>query len=339
MPSTTVDPRSAALHLIAHLDATAVELLATDPVEAVEELVGIPITFRPGSAGGSACGVDGSYDPGPPARIFIADDIMPTRRAFTVLHEYGHHLVEDDDQLNELGLTDGDRRIEEVADAVAAALLLNADLVEHYLTSTPPTAAQVADLFDATEASRSACCVAAAQRLGRHGCVMLVTDDGVARFTAHQIGTPWRVARSTAQGTASIVHHAGGSGATVTRRSPVTFANGNDSSPLFAQAHRCPDGWIFAVFVDDTIDPWAPKEGLHLPAEVDFGTEYECPHCDMTFTTGAAPCRKCGTPVHEQCGRCACRVEVKSRRCEGPCGLMKPEHQFDVGSVYCVDCV
>src|SRR5690554_2961576 len=74
MPSTTIDPRREARRLIADYDRDTLELLACDPVDTVRELLSIPITFRPASRTGGSCGVDGSYDPGPPARIFVAED-------------------------------------------------------------------------------------------------------------------------------------------------------------------------------------------------------------------------------------------------------------------------
>ena len=338
MPSATIDPRAVAVRLTRQIDSDIVELLAIEPVETIEAFFDIPILFRPGGAKPGGCGVHGAYDPGPPARIFIADDILPTRRAFTALHELGHHLIEHDDELNDIGLTHDDQRIEEVADAIAAALILNDKLVAAHLTVQPPTARQVADLFQATMASRSACCVAAAQRLGRHGCVILGKPDGTAHFIAHQIATPWRVARGTPQGGESIIaRSAARQGAAISARTSVTFAGGNRSSELWATAFGAQDGWVYAVFVSDTIDPWAPKAGLHLPpARGEFGEEYECARCDVAFTSGGAPCKKCGSPKHDVCGRCVC--QPKTRVCAGPCGLLVPEHLFPNGGTICVDC-
>lgn len=343
MPSTTIDPRREARRLIADYDRDTLELLACDPVDTVRELLSIPITFRPASRTGGSCGVDGSYDPGPPARIFVAEDTIASRQAFTVLHELGHHLVENDDTLNEIGLTAEAQRVEEVANAVAAAILLNDDLVDTHLSRSPPTPEQIAALFEASEASRSACCVAAAQRLTRPGCVMLATDTGVARFTAHHIATNFRVARNSTQDDTSIVRRASAnSGRSVSGMSHVNFASGHPSGELHARAYGCEDGWVFAVFIEDTIDPWAPPTALHIPTPAQYGETYECINCDATFWSAQAPCSTCGSPVHEgrnACGRCNCRPGGKGRACQGTCGLLKPEHQFPDGGDICVDCI
>ena len=338
MPSRRIDPHAEAARLLDRIPIEYRDDLATDPRTTIEVLFeDIDISTRPPSPRGDGCAVDGTYHPGPPPRIVVADDTIVTRHRFTMLHELGHHFLEHDGPLNELDVDNKDRRDEEICNEVAASVLIPADKVEALLPAGRFTARDVAKLYETVEGSRSACCVAAVRRLAKPGAVILGTTDGDAVFTAHHMATNWRIARGTPQGPDSVLAKAGRSGAGHVREvTRARFANGNSSGQLQGDAHVDADGWVFAVLVEDTVSPWAT--GLVF-ATADAGAEgedIECERCGPV--TAWRTCPKCRDKICPSCERCSCPVGPSQQRCTGYCGLMKPENQFSDGSTVCVDC-
>lgn len=339
MPSARVDPHAEALRLLGEIESDWLIALAEDPMGAAEVLFEpLTVSTRPASAAGP-CGVDGTYHPGPPARIVVAEDTGRQRQNFTVLHEVGHHLIEHDGPLNDLAIDDADRRDEAICNEVAASILIPADVVAELLPAGKVTGRDVAELRRHLEdrVSRAACCVAAIRRLGRPGAVMLGTPEGEAVFTAHHIATNWRVARDTAQGPDSILALAGRATSRHHRGvTTVRFAHGGSSGQLQADAYLADDGWVYAVLVDDTHSPW--DTGLSF-ATAETGPnieDIECPRCGPQRAWKVCP--RCGDHECPNCERCSCPVGPGERRCEGDCYLMKPVTQFQGDSKICVDC-
>lgn len=335
-----VDPHREALRLLQGVDRDLRGDLAEDPRTVVELLVDrLTISTRPPSPTGKGCAVDGTYRPGPPPRITVAADVSLARQRFTILHEYGHHLIENDASLNEdLDLSSDQRRDEEICNEVAAAVLLPGDDVDAALPAGRFTAHDVANLYEVMSASRMACCVAAARRLRRPGCVILGQGDGRADFVAHHPSTPWRIARGTPQGPESILARAAdSSGGSVREVTTVRFASGNSSGDVHGDAYVCSDGWVFAVIVDDTHAPWG--EGLHIGL-VDTGPEaeeVECFHCGEVTRVCERPCPACGDRRCRSCGRCSCDAEPDRKGCE-VCRMFKLPSLFPGGGTICVDC-
>lgn len=330
-----IDPAAQARRLLEQVDVSYLADLADDPATTVEVLFDVEVTSRPPSPPGQGCAVDGSYRPGPPPRILVADDVTIGRRRFTILHELGHHFIENDDYLNDLPLDEEARRDEEICNEVAAMVLLPDDVVERTLPARAFTAADVAALYSVVGASRMACCVAAARRLRVPGCVILGRADGTADFIAHHPATPWRIARGTPQGEDSMLARAGrtGSARGVTR---VRFAGGNRSGNVHADAFAANDGWIYAVVIADSHSPW--ETGLNLGL-TDTGVEpegIECSHCGEASTVWTAPCRVCGDWRCPNCGRCSCPVGPQPRLCPS-CGLLKAPNLFE-DQATCLDC-
>lgn len=203
-----IDPTAEAQRLLEQIDDIDLDELAADPAIAVEVLFDVVVTPRQPQMRSEGCAVDGTYDPGPPPCIRVADDVAASRQRFTILHELGHHLIEHDAHLNDLPISDADRRDEAICNEVAASVLIPADLVDRVLISGVLEAEHVAALKNATWASREACCVAAARRLRVPGCVILGRPDGTAVFTAHHLATPWSIARGTPQGRDSLLYKA-----------------------------------------------------------------------------------------------------------------------------------
>ena len=332
-----IDPHAEARRLLGQIDADLLPELAADPAEAIPVLFDdVTVTLRLPAAGGR-CGVDGTYHPGPPPHITVADDVAPSRQRFTALHELGHHLIYNDVDLNMTTISDVDRRDEAICNEVAASILLPDALVGEVLPAGAFTAEDVARLHAARGiASRAACCVAAVRRLHHHGCVLLGRTDGTAEFAAHQLGTPWRVARGTAQGPDSLLTAAarGGHARGTTR---VRFANGNVSGEVHGDAFAPGDGWVFMVAVADTHSPW--EHGLRF-ATIEPGAPrevVECPYCDKAFTAWWTPCRHCGEVRCPACRRCGCRPRAAELLCR-VCQMLKAENLFSGDDDICVDC-
>lgn len=338
MPSPRIDPHAEAVRLLDQIPREYLPDLASDPRTTIEVLFeDIVISTRRPSLRGDGCAVDGSYNPGPPPRILIADDTFVTRQRFTTLHELGHHFIEHDGPLNELYIDDKDRREEAICNEVAASVLVPADKVESLLPPGTFTARDVAKLYETVEASRSACCVAAVRRLTKPGAVMLGTTDGVAVFTAHHIATNWRIARGSPQGPDSLLAKSGRSGTGHAREvTRAMFANGRLGGQLQGDAYVDADGWVFAVLVEDTVSPWATGLVFATADTGPEGEDIECVRCGLV--TAWRTCPKCRDKICPSCERCSCPVGPDQQLCAGYCRLMKPANQFSGGSTVCIDC-
>jgi IrrE N-terminal-like domain len=333
------DPAAEARRLLSQVDATDLADLADDPRTAVEVLFDVEVSLRPPSPPGQGCAVDGTYHPGPRARILVADDVTPARQRFTILHELGHHFIEFDAHLNDLDVDDAARRDEDICNEVAANVLIPSDVVVEALPAGSFTAEDVATLFNAVGASRMACCVAATRRLRLPGCVILGRPDGVATFTAHHPATPWRIARETPQGDNSLLVRAAQSPRRRARGiTRVRFAGGNTSGEVHADAFAADDGWVYEVVAADTHSPWVKGINFGLTNSGPEPEDIECPHCGEAVQVWTAPCRKCGDRICPRCGRCSCPVGPAPRTCS-ECGLLKPPNQFPGGATVCIDCI
>lgn len=333
-----VDPVAEARRLLEQISPADRRKLAEDPAGTVRELFAVEVTLRPALLRGSNCTVDGTYDPGPPARIRAASDVAAARTCFTILHELGHHLIELDTFLNELSITDADRRDEEICDEIAARLLMPDEIRDELLPPRRFTARNVAKLFETTRASRQACCVTAASRLRAPGCVILGNADGVATYIAHHPTTQWRIARNTPQGEESLIAKAARWSTKHARDiTRVRFASGAISGPMHGDAFAADDGWVYAVIVEDTHSPWEqnPRRVITNPwADVE---EIECGNCGEVSRSRRAPCRRCGDRYCRRCGRCSCPFVAEIRSCP-ECFLQKSINQFVDDSEVCVDC-
>jgi hypothetical protein len=298
------------------------------------------VVFRTEAAvGGSGCSVDGSYQEGPPPRITVAVGVSQGRRNFTVLHELGHHLIRGgngDPEVIDLlaSQPDGGAALEEeVADAIAAELLLPEILVDQVIGARGPTAAEVTDLFARSQASREACCVRASQRIVGAGYVMLA-EGSTARFTA-AANTPYVVARGAHQGHNHLVARAARLRA-ARGEARLRFRSGATSDPLHGDAVAS-DGYVFAVFVAGR----APWLSLSILSEPPGPAEHHgaCLICHDDFVTWERPCSTCGDPRCPTCGNCSCKSAVPSgaRECS-QCHLVQPPHLFRGAATICTDC-
>ena len=334
-----IDPSQEARRLLSGAGSELLVQLASDPVAAIASSYGVPVELRRAEPSGEGCPVDGIYRPGPPPLITVARGTSPARQRFTILHEFGHHLIEHDARLNDLLVGEDARVDEEVCNEIAAVVLIPDAIVEEALAQGVPTGEKVVRLYEAANASREACCVAAARRLRRSGCVIVGNTDGEAVFAAHHPATPWRIARGTPQGPESLLARSAarssGHARGVTR---VRFASGATSGQLHGDAFTADRRWVFAVIVDDSHSPWKSGLNLGLADRGPEGEEIECARCGEASLVFTAPCRNCGDRTCPRCGRCSCQVGARPRQCLG-CFLEKPPPEFPSASAeLCLEC-
>lgn len=323
-----------ARQIVQGLDGRMRQALEKDPFVAAEDEFGLAITLQDETPVGCSCA--GSYD-SERRTIFVASTPFSRRSRFTCLHELCHHLIDRDPDLLlaviELESSGKGKLAEEkVCDAFAAEILLPDLLVDKVLAGSKPQAQHLVDLFAESKASREACAVRLAQRLGGVGHVMLARPDGTAIFTAS--ASDYRVARGVSQGQNHITVRAARNGK-ARDETVVRFGTGREI-PLWGDAVS--DGqFVYAVLVEtptwDVPGVRILRRALERPAP----TEVECERCGHTFETWERPCEVCGIHRCPQCGKCDCRAEIRQKSC-ARCHIVKPAHQFAPGSDRCSDC-
>ena len=217
------------------------------PLEVVETWPGISLSLVDEPNISNGCSVSGAYffeD----RRILVSRSASKRRRNFTALHELAHDLQERNDEFVTCleGEPDAGTALEDdICDAFAAEVLIPEDMVNGIIGPKGPTANDVIELFDCSQASREACCVRAAQHILGDGYVMLCDTELVAMFTAAT--TPYRVRRQTSQMENEVIEAANRWGS-ANRECRVCFASGARSQRFFGHAVKDGD-YIFGVFV------------------------------------------------------------------------------------------
>lgn len=290
------------------------------------------------AAGSPACSVAGVYvhDEVPPV-LAVTEVASVGRRAFTVLHEFGHHLQRTEISLMSLLLDQPDEglTLEDAAcDSFAADILLPTDLVDRFINIGGPTGPQIVDLWHASIASRAAVCVRAAQRLASPGHVVLLDFDGAVSFAA-SLGLP-PLARGSHQKTAGTVREACARSGRATGRTRLTYRDGILGEELHAQVVPM-DGYLLLVAVTDSA-PWdtfslssahpGPLAAMRICEHLDCGNE---------FRSFEHSCSRCRQPACPECGRCRCEPRVRERTCTG-CFQRLPASLFIGSSTRCSEC-
>ncbi|AMM34781.1 hypothetical protein SA2016_4129 (plasmid) [Sinomonas atrocyanea] len=288
----------------------------------------------------SGCSVAGGYlTDGTPPLLVISESASRGRRAFTALHEYGHHLQQSVYSLME-GLVqqpDGGVTLEDAAcDSFASAILLPKELVALHIPDEGPSAASVLSLWRAApQVSRAAVCVRAALTLQTPGHVTLLDESGTVVFSSSRELPPLR--RGSDQSRVSIVKAAlRAPGRTVEGEAEFLYRDGIRGQELYAQAADL-GGMTVVVSVSER----AAWRKLSLPRKDSSpkGVFRICEHaaCGYEFRTFDPPCGQCGVPLCPECGQCNCSFRLRERACPS-CYLMQPIHLFDSATGPCRDC-
>jgi len=320
------------------------ERLLEDATAAIRSLDGVEVVLV-NEDGDDGCSVAGGYrhDLTPP-RIVVTRSASRPRRLFTALHEYGHHLQQNDDDLSGalLDSAHGDELEEAACDLFASRILLPDGLVDEHIPARGPTADSVRALYGTGRASRAACCVRAAERLAGAGAVVLLRADGTVDFAVSRGLLP--PARGSDQSSTAIVKAATGApDATVDRAATqIRYSTGGLSEELYGQAAWI-DGYIVAILAESS-PGWLqfapPRPGTAkyarsaAPPAWGYGT---CSTCQDTFSMSesAGPCETCGEPRCDK-GHCGC-TSARERLCPG-CSLVLSRSQFDRDAERCRTC-
>jgi hypothetical protein len=292
------------ISMLDYVQASGLDLatLAANPsgaIAATGKVVVVPVDPAQLS---NNCSIAAMYDPSStPPRLLVSQDTSSGRRAFSTLHEFGHHLCSTVPTVLDAFWTmpDGGNSIEEtLVDAFAAQVLIP-DAARSAAFASGVTAEAVAELYRSVPASREATCVAAALELRTPGYVMLIGPEGRAQFTARS-GDIYAIRRDTPQDATRLemlmrVGHSRG----VDR---PRFASGTHGQEMHFDAVRV-GGYSFVVWVTDT-PAWEA-----MPVRLDAGPkgiEGYCDSCDWEFTSWRQGCTSCGEPYCPHCGRCSC---------------------------------
>lgn len=338
--------RDQASAMLATVDAQrpgALTALSDDPLGELATWPEIQLTLAPESQAGSGCSIAGRYDDRTdPPTLIVGTAKSHRRRAFTALHELGHHLQQTTVELGQrlFAVRDSEGLEEASCDEFAARVLLPDDLVAASVGERGPTAADVVDLFLRSGASREACCVRAADRLLGAGVVVLLDHTGTVLFAApHGLIPP---ARGSDQSATRLISAALRQQADVQRdETTIVYRSGGRSEHLYGQAAWCdgPD-YLIAVLASDNV-PWKPLAPPRpATGRSRYGSWWTCEveTCGESFAVTEPPCERCLQP---QCshGHCACTVARASRdRTCTTCWLTLPPTYFDGPSSTCRDC-
>jgi len=265
-------------------------------------------------------------------------DTASRRRNFTLLHELGHHLA---DQCEELLIWAADqpdtgRVLEEICDRFAATLLIPETLASDVVGAGPVKAKHLADLFQRSIASREVCAIALCRFLGCQGFVAILDREAwQVTFAARQIDTrpyPWR---GDIVPTGHPLRKLG-AGGTLRCTGWWAFADGEQVDYWFDSVSD--QRYAYAVFASTDLWEVSPFHGYTVPAERPTAQRFSfsCSACARSGQTYAYPCSTCGQPPCDKCGKCECdRRRDRARVCSR-CRISVEPHLLKQG--LCVDC-
>lgn len=285
-----------------HRYVDAARLLDSAPNEAFKLIHDVEIKWKTTELT-SACSISGIFtDSAAGPTITVFQSTSAGRNTFTVLHELGHYLISIDDEYQyqvALKLGSEAQEVEEkIVDAFAASLLIPKYLVDD-LFGGGVTASGIRDLIFSTNASATACAVAA---LNQHDdrLIMLASADGDVFFSATS-GDPLNPGRHVEQPAiqtgAKKAREAGGH-ASFSGDQGLQYASGNaNSNVIFDIAIE--GSLVIAVVTpairDSRISSWDKWMKT-------------CDHCLESYSPEKSEeCARCEkSTVCPDCGRCSC---------------------------------
>lgn len=250
------------------------------------------------------------------------------RQNFTLLHEFGHLRVsEDDDALDWLAdRVDPSSDLERLCDAIAAEILLPASTVIRVLDGNAPAPSHLQQLYTASQASEEVCAIALAARLPARGAIALIQRrSATVAFAAASGWPPLPIPRGLAVPPGHPLRDLGTrqrwSGWTTPdlrlafNEFPGTVKRSSSSFPwkslLRTQAEAGPRRTT-AVLLDIAKPGETENDGPQAAREPDHTTanappaEPVCPVCGHAGIREHYPCPECGVPPCPACGRCPC---------------------------------
>jgi uncharacterized protein DUF955 len=312
-------PQRWADRLVSSLDPATLEWLYRDPKDATVNC--FRLSLREATALGERRGAGGWCDGlsfTEEGEVLYAPTPFSRRDNFTIAHEIGHHLTdadEDDDLWDWLGdLPERGAFIERTCDAIASQLLLPRDRVRALLGKRRPSGGVLHELFASSEASREACAIAVAERIGCDGFTLLAKADTSTVTFASRFGetrlAPWR---GDPLPTSHPLHNLR---PTQTQARESWWPDSrNQRHRYYQHAFRDDNNWIYAIFAVN--DLWNVAR-LHLPRAEPERLRLFQVNCSCSYrgTTTDFPCPVCRKPP---CPRCGCDCDRKAKLPTGQC--------------------
>lgn len=317
---------------VAILDAPTREQFALDPEAALTTQLGLTVRGVLSLANSRD---DGGFCDG---MSFLEDGVIlyaPTpnsrRQNFTLAHELGHWIVEQDQGLFDwiADQSDAAALLETVCDQIAQRLLLPDALTNDVVGASLVRAQHVQDLYEASQASYQACAIAIARRIRGLGAVVLINrSDGEVNHASIQPDPddgwpqvyPWR-------GQVPPEGHALRSfapGMNFTRR--ITWRDTwNRTAEFYADA-IADDRRIIAVLAGDDIWKVEPTYAVQ-PRDFDRRPLLRIHCCGKDRSFRGYPCDTCGQGFCPVCKSCNCdRASKTEEACQGDCFQLFQRH-------------
>lgn len=315
--------------------------LASRPKQAVNVAFGLRV--QPADHLGSQHGAGGVCD----GMSYLEDGVLlyaPTsnsrRENFTILHELGHWLVDQQEEaLSWLADQDEpERLLETVCDHVAQELLVHVSDIDRVVGGGPLRARHVVDLYAISEASRPACAIGLASRLTGLGAVVII--DQFSRTVQYSSVQPDPI-----KGWPTVVPwpgHVLTEGHPLARLKPgnSTTARMEWETPWGKREHFYVDAIadeqrVYAVF--SASDLWKSVAfHPHIDREFDQRPTLAGSCCGRDFEIRGYPCATCSQPYCPTCKFCKCDQEAAREQPCSKCFTMRLSNLLTDG--LCTDC-
>ncbi|MEC3975786.1 ImmA/IrrE family metallo-endopeptidase [Amycolatopsis sp. H20-H5] len=259
------------------------------------------------------------------------------RENFTLLHEYGHLLVmQDEEAVNWIADQDEPAiELEKLCDEIAAMLLVPDEVLDAIVGKGPVTGKQLLDLFLTTEASQVVCAIALARRLTCTGAIV-ITDRTTQKVVYARLVDRPAVYPSSGQGVPSDHPLARlQPGQQLVRKSFWSTPWGTRNT-YYLNAAASPKR-TYAVLAE--LDLWN-VDNLHVTGpeheRIDRArTTFAC-SCGFSGGTTGFPCPACGKQFCPRCGRCDCQRRQSLTEACKTCFAQSPKNDLQNG--VCSDC-
>ena len=306
-----------ARRIVASIASDKRTLIASDPIAGIESL-GYTVVAE--AALNSKRGAGGWCDGLSFAEhntVIYAPTPGSNRQNFTLLHEVGHILVENDDSAL-VWLADcdnADRELERLCDEIGSALVVPEELLDDIVGVGPLTAMDLKTLVTVSSASGPACAIALATRLSS-GAVAII--DRATSTVVHSAIRgddlqvyPWRE-------TSVPADHP------LLRLAPGASTSGK--SYWLDRWNRRQDYYLSAVATEKRIyaifsinDLWGVDRfhgGQALPAKSNAPRRVIQCKCGFSGAATGWPCPSCGHLYCPDCGDCDCQRRARlQERC------------------------
>jgi hypothetical protein len=218
-----------ARRLAAALDDDQRAALAKDP-HGLLQAAGIQVRPLADVPAAELCACDGAYFPRPFPNVAYAPTPGSRREHFTLVHEFGHHLIRRDrDVLSDLHDLDDDAgQVAEarVCHAFAGLILVPDGTIERILAGRPPEARHLHEVYAASFGSLEACAVRLAEYLPANGYVAIADPtERRIRFASPSPGASYQWGHHTLLPDQHPLWRAGKAGA-FCGQGPVVWASG-----------------------------------------------------------------------------------------------------------------